>query len=88
MNNPIRQQRQQRGLTMSDLAAAIGVSNALVGVWERGELMPPRRRVETLGKVFRCEPAGLEADLRKFREGVQRIAVAKMDAAADTVEVA
>lgn len=51
----IRALREERGLTQVQVAQAIGVSSALVSMWERGERLPGLVYLEALSKLFWVE---------------------------------
>lgn len=52
----IRALRQRLGLDQHELAAALGVEEALVRDWERGDRFPTRRAVETLSRLDAGDP--------------------------------
>ena len=82
--NPIRRERHRIGLTTGELAVAIGVSTPMVGVWERGEVMPSHDRIRTLADALGQDVDGLRAELLEFRDHVRREAIAKIQSAAAT----
>lgn len=63
----IRNRRIDLGLTMKDIADAVGVSEATVSRWESGEIENMRRdKIAALAKVLQLEPGvimGWEPDV-------------------------
>lgn len=60
----IEQLRKARGLTLADVAAALGVSKPTVWAWEKGKARPLGERLPGLAEVLRVDPselAGTEA---------------------------
>ena len=72
MTNSIRAHRQRIGLTTHELAVALGVTGALVAIWERGELFPPDRRLRDLARLLGIDEVRLRSDLTEFRARVTR----------------
>jgi transcriptional regulator with XRE-family HTH domain len=52
LSRRLRQLRTDRQLTQKQLAALLGVSNALVSAWEQGMSVPPRARIAQYVVVF------------------------------------
>nr|DAG67111.1 MAG TPA: helix-turn-helix XRE-family like protein [Caudoviricetes sp.] len=50
----IKEMRQRKGLTQSDLAKAVGVKQPSVVSWENGSHLPSPRRTGALLKVLDC----------------------------------
>ncbi len=48
----IRQLREERGWTQETLARRLGVGQAAVSAWERGERLPRRRSILRLAELF------------------------------------
>lgn len=46
--------RKRAGLTQMDVAKALGVSDAAVCQWEKGENMPSASRLVALAKLYDC----------------------------------
>lgn len=63
----IRQMREARGMTQQDLARTIGVSQATVSDWERGEKNPDLVRAVKLADLFNTS-----LDVIYGRESVRR----------------
>lgn len=50
----IRELREARGLTMTQLAAAMGVTLVAVSKWELGQAMPSADKLPRLAEVLGC----------------------------------
>lgn len=50
----IRARRKAAGLTLSELAARIGVTQQAVGMWERGETLPAADRLPDIARALEC----------------------------------
>jgi DNA-binding transcriptional regulator YiaG len=64
MGKRIEQLRKARGLTLADVAVALGVSKPTVWAWEKGKARPLGERIPGLAEVLRVDPselAGTEA---------------------------
>lgn len=79
--NPIRTRREALGISAAELAMAMGVSAALVGLWERGCYIPPPRRQLRLAQLLHVDEANLASDLAEFRSQITQRAREKLDAA-------
>ena len=55
----IRHHRKRKGLTLTDVANALGVSAATVSRWERGRELIPFQRREEIADALGLEPARL-----------------------------
>lgn len=53
--------RRERGLTLADVAAALGVSKPTVWAWEKGKARPVPERLEPLAQVLGVTPEALQA---------------------------
>lgn len=65
----IRPRRRAAGMTLEDLAAAVGCSLQAVSCWERGQTMPTADRLPQLARALGCtidelytEPEDMRAD--------------------------
>lgn len=57
MQNVIRDRRLELGLTMKEVANAVGVSEATVSRWESGDIADMKRsRIFSLAKVLQISP--------------------------------
>ena len=69
MTNLLKERRQELGLTMLQVANAVGVSEATVSRWESGNIANMRRdRIAKLAKVLQLRPSaimGLDGDEEK-----------------------
>lgn len=69
MTNLLKERRLELGLTMLQVANAVGVSEATVSRWESGNIANMRRdRIAKLAKVLQLRPSaimGLDADEEK-----------------------
>lgn len=52
--------RRERGLSLGDIAARLGVSKPTVWAWEHGKSRPVERRLAALADALGVTPAGLE----------------------------
>ncbi len=57
--NPLKIARIVRGLTQSELAAAAGISAAMIASLEAGRRNMTDRTAEKLTKALRCHPGAL-----------------------------
>ena len=58
INNLLRDRRKEKGLTMKDVANAVGVSEATVSRWESGEIANMgRSKIYALSQVLELSPA-------------------------------
>ncbi len=80
--NPIRANRHRILLTANELGAAVGVTGGLIAMWERGEMVPPDRRLRDLASVLGIDGVRLKSDLTEFRARVTRRVHAKLAAMA------
>lgn len=46
--------RKKAGLTQAEVAKALGVSDAAVCQWEKGETMPSGKRLPEIAKLYKC----------------------------------
>lgn len=46
--------RKKAGLTQMEVAKALGVSDAAVCQWEKGETMPSGKRLPEIAKLYKC----------------------------------
>ncbi len=46
--------RKKAGLTQMEAAKALGVSDAAVCQWEKGETMPSGKRLPEIAKLYKC----------------------------------
>ena len=46
--------RKKAGLTQMEVAKALGVSDAAVCQWEKGETMPTGKRLREVAKLYKC----------------------------------
>ena len=53
--------RQERGLTLAQVAAALGVSKPTVWAWEQGRARPIANRIDALADVLGVAPSELQA---------------------------
>ena len=53
--NGLKQKRNERGLTLLQLANAIGVKQAAVSLWEQGERFPRKAALDKLCEFFNCK---------------------------------
>lgn len=52
----LKQKREERGLTQTTLAQAIGVQQSAVAQWESGTVELPRKKwLDKLCKLFNCK---------------------------------
>lgn len=59
----IRQQREARGMTQSQLATALGVGARTIGGWERGETVP-KNRMGMLRRFFDLDRSESDDQIR------------------------
>lgn len=50
----LKQKRKERGMTLLQLANAIGVRQAAISLWERGKRFPRKDTLLVLCKIFDC----------------------------------
>lgn len=51
----LKQKRKERGMTLLQLANAIGVKQAAISLWERGKRFPRREKLDALCVLFECK---------------------------------
>ena len=59
MGKRIEQLRKARGLTLADVATALGVSKPTVWAWEKGKARPIGERIPGLAEVLHVDPSEL-----------------------------
>jgi transcriptional regulator with XRE-family HTH domain len=79
MGRAIREARLQKGMSLGQLAAAVGRSSSSVRRWERGEVPPAIGVVDQLADVLDLDPDALKA-LRPAVEDEVAVAEAVPDA--------
>lgn len=58
INNLIKRKRQEKGLTMKELADMVGVSEGTISRWESGEISNIKRKnAASLAKILDVKPA-------------------------------
>ena len=50
----LRSIRQMRGLTQTELAEKMGVTQSLVAMWERGAVLPSAEKLPRLADLLGC----------------------------------
>ncbi|WP_330113915.1 helix-turn-helix domain-containing protein [Pseudomonas sp. JS3066] len=66
----LRAARKEAGMTLSELAAAAGISNVMPGRYERGESQPTMGTWQELNKVlFEVDDEEIEAEAKKQEIG-------------------
>lgn len=64
--------RRERGLSLGDIAARLGVSKPTVWAWEHGKSRPVERRLAALADALGVTPAGLEPSASGPNEELER----------------
>ncbi len=64
--------RRERGLSLGDVAARLGVSKPTVWAWEHGKSRPVERRLAGLAQALGVTPGGLEPAASGPPEAVER----------------
>ena len=64
--------RTERGLSLADIAARLGVSKPTVWAWEHGKSRPVERRLSALAEALGVTPAGLEPAVTGPPEEIER----------------
>ena len=60
IKNMIKDRRLELGLTMKEVAKAVGVSEGTISRWESGEISNMKRsRIASLAKVLKLQPSDL-----------------------------
>lgn len=60
IKNMIKSRRLELGLTMKEVASAVGVSEGTISRWESGEISNMKRsRIASLAKVLNLQPSDL-----------------------------
>ena len=52
--NRIEQYRRKNGITQYELALKMGVSQANISLWEKGEVSPRSDKLPLLAKILNC----------------------------------
>lgn len=55
----IRELRERRGLSQSQLADMLGVSRPTVIYWEQGKSMPHVKYIKSLASILKCKVSDL-----------------------------
>ena len=55
----IKEFRIALGMTQSELAAKMGVSQATIGMWETGDRMPRASKLQKLAEILGCTVSDL-----------------------------
>lgn len=55
----MRAVRMLRGMTMADVAEAIGVHKNTVQTWERGTFRPTEQNLDSLARLYKCDKSFL-----------------------------
>jgi transcriptional regulator with XRE-family HTH domain len=85
MGRAIREARLQKGMSLGQLAAAVGRSSSSVRRWERGEVPPAIGVVDQLADVLDLDPEELKA-MRPAAEDDVRVVEAVSEAQAPAVK--
>lgn len=56
-NQKLRQLREKAGMSQTDLAEILGVTQVAVSKWELGQSMPRVSMLSRIAKVLRCKVA-------------------------------
>lgn len=80
MANMIKMRRRDLGLTQADLAAVAGVSLGLIGMWERGEILPPPGRIQKLAELLDVDEKALVGSVAALLDARRQRAIAKLAA--------
>jgi len=64
----IRPRRKAAGMTMEDLANAIGCTLQAVGCWERGETLPTADRLPEIARALGCTIDDLYQEYQKTED--------------------
>ena len=63
INNLLKQKRKNKGLTMKQVAEAVGVSEATVSRWESGNIANMgRSKIYSLSKILELSPSEIMGD--------------------------
>ncbi|MEA1964783.1 MAG: helix-turn-helix transcriptional regulator [Candidatus Aerophobetes bacterium] len=68
MISPIKKIREEKGLTQTEMAMLLGVSQIAISQWEIGAVVIPKKRIKQITETFRVNPVDLEDELYKFYE--------------------
>lgn len=68
MINAVRKIREEKGLTQTELALLLGVSQIAISQWEIGSVILPEKRIKQIAEAFRIDPGSLQDELCKFYE--------------------
>ena len=64
----LRARRKAAGLTVEDLAAALGCRHQAVSAWERGEALPTADRLPEIARALGCTIDELYQDYNKTED--------------------
>ncbi len=80
LSNILRKRRKELGLTLAEIAAKMGVSEATVQRWESGNIKNMRQeRISSLAEVLHVTPAYLMGWEEESTQGQKKEAVQKDD---------
>ena len=76
----IKNRRLELGLTMKEVANAVGVSEATVSRWENGDIAEMKRsRIYNLSKVLKISPVKIVCDEDKYPAPIEESGISEMD---------
>lgn len=65
--NLLREKRLSLGLNQTELAEKVGVTPALVSLWETGQCWPGPRLIPSLATLFNMTPQSFARELERSR---------------------
>ena len=51
----LKQKRKERGLTLTEMAQAVGVQQSTATLWEQGKAFPRKSTLDKLCEFFNCK---------------------------------
>lgn len=71
IGNVLRRYRDTRGATQTEVAKAIGISQATYSQWENGDYLPKIPQIMKLAAYFHCRPSDLDYRLEQDYAEIQ-----------------
>jgi len=78
---PIKNRREEKGLTQLDMALLVGVSQMYISQYETGGLVPSGKHIKRITQILDISPEDLDKELHQFYEARRKELEKKMERA-------